>query len=143
MSGNLSYAERQKGINVGEELFEAYCKRQNVRFIHIGFAEKKQDIPKYWELNAYLRNLPDYLVITKDKHFLVMVKGTSNMKQKEIEMIPQFLEWYGSKDVELYYAFCFQDKKNPLFYSPDRVVELYQKAQDKQWTDGKIYRTIF
>ena len=71
-----------------------------------------------------------------------MVKGTGNMKKKEVDMIPQFIEWYGSKEVSLYYAFCFKDK-TVAFRTPDQVIELYQKAEaDKRWTDGVIYRTL-
>ena len=70
-----------------------------------------------------------------------MVKGTGNMKKKEVDMIPQFIEWYGSKDVGLYYAFCFKDKR-VAFRTPDQVIELYQQGEDKRWTDGVIYRTL-
>jgi hypothetical protein len=137
-----TFAERQKGANIGEELFEKYCISKNVRFSRLGFQEKSNEIPNYWQINGYLRNLPDYLVITSTRNFLVMVKGTANMKKTEVQMIPQFLEWYGSKDCSLYYAFCFEGRNTPYFRTPDQVIELYKQGQDKQWTDGKIYRTL-
>ena len=68
-------------------------------------------------------------------------EGTGNLKKTEAEMIPKFLEWYGSEDVCLYYAFCFEGK-DVAFRTPDQVMQLYQEGYDKQWPDGKIYRTI-
>lgn len=137
-----SFKERQLYPNIGEQLFEAYCIKKGVQFFKVGFNEKTGEIPQYWKLSKYIRNLPDYFVVTENKTFLVMVKGTGNLKKTEAEMIPKFLEWYGSEDVGLYYAFCFEGQKNPLFMTPSRVLELYQQGSDKQWTDGKIYRTL-
>lgn len=142
MNGNNSFAERNAGANLGEELFEQYCKEKQVFFKRLGFDEKKQQIPRFWEINPMVRNLPDYFVATNSCSMLVMVKGTANLKQSEVKMIPLFLEWYHSKNCELYYAFCFKGQKKPLFMTPSRVIELYQGATDKQWSDGVIYRTL-
>lgn len=142
MNGSNSYTERQSVANRGEKLFEEYCKSKQIFCKKIGFEEKNSDIPNYYKLNPYLRNIPDYIVVTKTRTFLVMVKGTANMKKKEVDMIPQFIEWYGSKEVSLYYAFCFHDRNKPAFRTPDQVIELYQGATDKQWSDGVIYRTL-
>ena len=137
-----SFQERQLHPNTGEILFEQYCNDRNVFFKRLGFDEKNNPLPFFYLINPLLRNIPDYYVVTKDRAFLVMVKGTGNMKKKEVDMIPQFIEWYGSKDVGLYYAFCFKDKR-VAFRTPDQVIELYQKAEvDKRWTDQVIYRTL-
>jgi hypothetical protein len=136
-----TFAERQKHPNTGEMLFEQYCKEKQVFYRRLGFDEKNDPLPFFYGINPLVRNLPDYYVATKTRGFFVMVKGTANMKKKEIQMIPQFMEWYGSRDVALYYAFCFEDKK-VAFRTPDQVIELYQKSSDKQWNDGVIYRTL-
>ena len=136
-----SFKERQLSPNIGEQLFEAYCIKKGVQFLRLGFDEKNNPIVRFWEINPCIRNLPDYFVVTENKTFLVMVKGTANLKKTEAEMIPKFLEWYGSENVGLYYAFCFADK-GIAFRTPDQVLKLYQQAKDKQWTDGKIYRTL-
>jgi hypothetical protein len=141
MNGNNSFAERNAGANLGEELFEQYCKEKQVFFKRLGFDEKKDKISEFYKLPTYIRNLPDYLVVTPKGHRLIMVKGTANIKQAEVNMIPLFLEWYYSKDCPLYYAFCFKDKKI-AFRTPDQVIELYQGATDKQWSDKVIYRTL-
>ena len=141
MNGNNSFAERNAGANLGEELFEQYCIEKQVFFKRLGFDEKKQQIPRFWEINPMVRNLPDYFVATNSRSMLVMVKGTANIKQSEVKMIPLFLEWYHSKSCPLYYAFCFKDKKI-AFRTPDQVIELYQGATDKQWSDKVIYRTL-
>ena len=142
MNGNNTFLERNKEPSKGEVLFEKYCASKNIQFVRLGFDQHSARIENFYKINPLIRNLPDYLVITSTRNFLVMVKGTANMKKTEVQMIPQFLEWYGSKDCSLYYSFCFEGRNTPYFRTPDQVIELYKQAQDKQWTDGKIYRTL-
>jgi hypothetical protein len=142
MNGNNSYKERNSGINLGEELFEQYCRSKNVFFRRLGFDEKKDAIPNFFDVSPFIRNLPDYLVVGNKGTKLVNIKGTANLKKSEVMMIPQFLEWYHTKECPLWYAFCFKGESKPFFITPDRVIELYQDATDKQWNDGKIYRTL-
>lgn len=56
-------------------------------------------------------------------------------------MLPLFLEWYSSKECQLVYAFCFKDTAPKLVY-PEKIIELYKVEQDKQWSDGIVYRTL-
>lgn len=142
MNGNNSYKERNSGINLGEELFEQYCIEKQVFFRRLGFDEKKDSIPHFYSVSPLVRNIPDYLVVGNKGSKLVSVKGTANIKQSEVKMIPQFIEWYHTKDCPLWYAFCFKGESKPFFITPDRVIELYQQGTDKQWNDGKIYRTL-
>lgn len=142
MNGNNSYQERNSGRNLGEELFEQYCTEKQVYFKKVGFDEKNNAIPHFYRLNPFIRNLPDYLVISDKGSRLVNIKGTANIKKIEVNMIPQFLEWYHSKECPLWYAFCFEGQNTPTFRTPDQVIELYQKEQDKQWSDGVKYRTL-
>lgn len=142
MNGNNSYLERNSGKNLGEELFEQYCIEKQVYFKRLGFDEKNDSIPHFYRINPLLRNLPDYLVIGNKGSKLVNVKGTANFKKSEVSMIPQFLEWFNSKECPLIYAFCFKGERKPFFMTPDRVIELYQEATDKQWNDGVTYRTL-
>ena len=142
MNGNNSYKDRQSVENTGEQLFEEYCRLRNVQCQRLGFDEKNNPIPHFYRISSFIRNLPDYLVVSENRTFLVMVKGTNNIKKTEIDMIPLFLEWYESKECRLYYAFCFKDANKPTFRTPDQVIQLYQQATDKQWSDGKIYRSL-
>lgn len=142
MNGNNSYLERNSGINLGEELFEQYCIEKQVFFRRLGFDEKKDPIPNFYSINSFIRNIPDYLVVGKKGSRLVNIKGTANFKKSEVAMIPQFIEWYNSKDCPLIYAFCFEGQNTPTFRTPDQVITLYQDGQDKQWSDGVIYRTL-
>jgi len=142
MNGNNSYAERNSGTNIGEELFEQYCKTKEVFFRRIGFDEKSSPVPNFYTINPFIRNIPDYFVSSNNGTKLVSVKGTRNIKESEVAMIPQFIEWYHSKDCPLWYAFCFKGESNPFFITPDRVIELYQQATDKKWKDGTKYRTL-
>lgn len=142
MNGNSSYLERNSGVNLGEQLFEQYCIEKQVYFRRLGFDEKDGSIPHFYRLSPFIRNLPDYLVIGNKGSKLVNVKGTANFKKSEVNMIPQFLEWFNSKECPLIYAFCFKGERKPFFMTPDRVIELYQQAIDKQWNDGVTYRTL-
>lgn len=142
MNGNNSYVDRNKEPSKGELLFEQYCKEKNVQCIRLGFDQHKDPINNFHHINPLLRNIPDYFVATSGRQFLVMVKGTANIKKKEVDMIPLFMEWYATKEVPIYYAFCFEGQKKPLFMTPSRVITLYQQGVDKQWNDGVKYRTL-
>ena len=142
MNGNNSYTERNSGRNIGEELFEQYCINKQVSFKRIGFDEKNDPIPNFYSINPFVRNIPDYIVFGDKGTKLVNIKGTANIKESEVRMIPQFIEWYHTKECPLWYAFCFADKNTPYFRTPDQVITLYQQGVDKQWNDGKIYRTL-
>jgi len=142
MKNIASFLDRQKLVNHGEILFENYCAKMNYKYWRIGFDEKHNEIDHYWKLNAMIRNLPDYIVDTGKHTFVVNVKGTGNFKQLEVKMIPLFLEWFSTKEAPLIYAFCFTDQK-PIMVYPEKVIELYDQAGiDKQWQDGKIYRSL-
>ena len=142
MNGNNSYTERNSGRNIGEELFEQYCINKQVFFRRLGFDEKNDPIPNFYSINSFIRNLPDYLVVGNKGTKLVNIKGTANIKESEVRMIPQFIEWYHTKECPLWYAFCFKGESIPFFMTPDRVIQLYQQATDKQWNDGVTFRTL-
>lgn len=141
MNGNNTYQDRQTVANTGEILFEQYCKDKNVFFTRFGFDEKNKSLPFFYGINPLVRNLPDYYVASKTRGFFVMVKGTANIKKKEVDMIPQFLEWYSTKEVSLYYAFCFKDQP-VIFKTPHQIIELYEQSEDKKWPDGVVYRNL-
>jgi hypothetical protein len=142
MNGNNSYQQRNSGVNLGEQLFEEYCAKRQVFFRRLGFDEKNDPVPNFYTINPLVRNLPDYIVANDKGSKLVSVKGTANFKKTEVMMIPQFMEWYHTKDCPLWYAFCFSGQNTPTFRTPDQVIQLYQDVEDKQWNDGVIYRTL-
>jgi hypothetical protein len=141
MNGSNTYSDRNSVSNRGEVLFEQYCKNEGIFCSRVGFDEKNQKIPRFFNLNSCMKNLPDYYLNIKEKSWLVMVKGTGNIKQDEFELIPKFIEWYSDATSPLIYAFCFSGY-TPLLLSPKKVIELYNKSTDKQWSDGKIYRNL-
>ena len=145
MIGNSgqAYADRVKTIkNDGEYLFEKFCTISGTQFHRIGFDEHENSVPNYWRLGNLLRNLPDYVINTKNKTFVVAVKGTDNFKQKEFELLPKMVEAFSSKEAPLIYAFCFKEKQAPIWVKPSEIIELYNKSQDQQWHDGVIYRNL-
>lgn len=141
MNGSNTYEQRQTVVNKGELIFEAYCNEMGYDFKRLGFDEKNDNVDGFFNLNPMLRNLPDYLVTTKDGMFVVNVKGTANFKKKEIDMLPLFTEWFSSKKAPLVYAFCFEGQKPKLIY-PEKLIELYKKSEDRVWSDGVVYRNL-
>lgn len=140
-TGKSTYQERQSARNTAEFLFEYYCAEKEYEIKRIGFDEKNNSVSNFFRLNKLLRNIPDYVVNTKDKTFVVNVKGTGNFKSKEIELLEELQNTYGSAEAPLIYAFCFVGKEPKLVY-PSKIVELYNKAEDKKWSDGVMYRNL-
>jgi hypothetical protein len=142
MNGNNTYKERQTVKNKGELLFEEYCKSKGHKFYKIGFSEKTNEIEKYYIINKYIRNIPDYFVESAKGCFVVNVKGTGNFKQEEIEMLPFFVKNYSTKECPLIYAFCMENQ--PVYIlRPKQLMEKYYRAEDKVWeSDGKVYRNL-
>jgi len=141
-AGN-SYLERvSTAKSDGEALFENYCLINNSQFQRLGFDEKNNNVPVFWRVNAILRNLPDYVINSKGKTFVVAVKGTENFKQKEFELLPKMVEAFSSEEAPLIYAFCFKEKQGPIWVKPNEIIDLYNKAQDQKWNDGVIYRNL-
>ena len=115
MNGSNTYQDRQTVANAGEVLFELYCKEMGYTTNRLGFDEKNASVDKFYNLNAMLRNLPDYIVNTKNETFVVCVKGTANFKKKEIDILPLMTEWFSSPKAPLVYAFCFTGQKPKLW----------------------------
>jgi hypothetical protein len=142
-TGNHSYTERIQGTNLGEELFEAYCESKGFHLTRIGFDEHKANVPNFFNLNPYIRNIPDYIVNTEDGTFVVNVKGTDCFKQSEYRLMPEFGEWFSSKNAPLIYAFCFKENDRPILIYPEKIIRLYEEAKiDKKWDDGVIWRCL-
>lgn len=145
MIGNSgqSYSERVKTIkNDGEYLFEQFCNLNHCEFHRLGFDEHENNVPYYWRLSNLLRNLPDYVLNAKGKTFVVAVKGTDNFKKKEFDLLPGMVEAFSSDEAPLIYAFCFKENLSPIWVKPNKIIELYNQAQDQQWHDGVVYRNL-
>lgn len=141
-NGNQSYEGRQSVVNLAEKLFEDWCWYHGHDFVQVGFQEKNKPISDFGKVNVVLRNMPDYLVRINGSLQVVNVKGTANIKQVEINALPMLLEAYSSHHAPLVYAFCFDDRINPIFLYPEKVILLYEQGVDKRWSDGKVYRTL-
>lgn len=141
MNGSNTYSERQKVKNRAEFLFEMYCAEKEYKVARCGFDEKNKNIDNFYFLNPVLRNLPDYVVNTPTQMLVVMVKGTANIKEKEIELLPRLVSCFDNEKAKLVYAFCFLGKE-PKLLSPQKVEALYKNATDKTWHDGVVYRSL-
>ena len=141
MRGSNTYLERQTVANQGEVLFQEWCELHGYQVRRVGFDEKHGNVANFYNLPCLLRNLPDFVIGRDDQTMVVNVKGTGNFKQSEISMMPLFLEWFSSKKAPLMYAFCFAGC-DPLFIYPEKIIDLYEKSKNQQWSDGVVYRNL-
>jgi hypothetical protein len=135
-----SYSDRQKHINIAEELFTEWALKKEYKISRVGFDEKNGYVDCFKYLNIVLRNLPDF-IIERDKCFVVNVKGTGNIKKTEYELIPKLIDCFSTEKAPLIYAFCFRNKE-PIFKFANEVISLYEEKEDRVWSDGVIYRNI-
>ena len=64
MNGTNTYAERNNGINLAEDLFETYCKEKSYFCKRLSFDEKNGKIPNFFNLNILIL----YIIILKKCH---------------------------------------------------------------------------
>lgn len=136
----MSYQERNSADNFAEDFFETYCQNYYIR--RIGFDEKKDSIPEFYNLNPILRNLPDYFVYANGKTFMCNVKGTDNFKEKEFKLLHSFKINFHTKKCPLIYAFCFKENNKPIFKTIDELIILYELSPESQWHDDVVYRNL-
>ncbi len=65
MNASHTYYERNKIKDIGEQLFEKYCKEKNYNVVRLGFDSHKDPIKEFFKINPLLRNIPDYVVEIK------------------------------------------------------------------------------
>lgn len=142
-NGGQDYNERNSvSVNLGEELFLEWAKNKCTFISRLGFDEKNKNVDFFYNINPVLRNIPDFLIINNHRVFLVNVKGTANIKKKEIDLLPRLVEVYSTEKAPLIYAFCFRGCSEPTFMNTDKLLKLYAESEDKIWDDGVVYRTI-
>lgn len=141
-SGSQDYNERNSvSINLGEEIFLEWASRKCTFITRLGFDEKNRNVELFYTLNPIVRNIPDFLIINNHRIFLVNVKGTANIKKKEVDLLPKLIEAYSTEKAPLVYAFCFRGS-DPIFMNTEKLLKLYSESEDKKWDDGVVYRTI-
>ena len=136
-----SYLERQAVTNTGEDIFIEWAIKEKWNICRLGFDEKNKNVDNFFKLNPLIRNIPDFIVTKKDKIRVINVKGTANIKEKEIKILPKIVEIYSSFDAPLVYAFCFAGRK-PIFKKVNEILELWEQGQNQSWHDGVIYRKL-
>ena len=141
MNNTNTYEERQSVSDIGEELFEQWAKDKGYQINRIGFHSKDDPVPMFHKVNKILRNMPDYILNRDRKTYVVNVKGTANIKNKEIRMLPQLVHSYSTPRAPLIYAFCFKGQ-TPKLMSVETLEQRFNEAEEKAWHDGVLYRTI-
>lgn len=141
-NADQTYQDRQGvGVNIGEEMFEQWCERNRWNCTRLGFDEKFANVGAFCNLNPILRNIPDYVIQRDELTFVVNVKGTANIKEKERLLLPQLIEAYSTQKAPLIYMFSIRNQRMK-FAEAEHIIELYDIESDKKWHDGVVYRTI-
>lgn len=142
MNGDNSYAERNSiATNQGEELFLQWCRDKQVKVNRLGFDEKQDKVDHFYRLPSLIRNLPDFVVTTKDKTVLVNVKGSFNFKTEEYNRLDEFEYHFTSDTCQLFYVIARPDGLTWL--SLDELRRRYNASTiDGIWPDGKRYKTL-
>lgn len=141
MNNTNSYADRQSVIDIGEQMFLDWATQKNWTVNRIGFDSKNDSVPNFFRLNQVIRNLPDFILNTESKTYVVNVKGTLNIKLKEINMLDKLIEAYSNGTAPLIYAFCLKGQE-PILMSTETLQSRFNLAANKTWHDGVVYRTI-
>jgi len=141
MNNTNSYADRQSVIDIGEKMFLDWVAQKNWTVNRIGFDSKNDSVPNFFRLNQVIRNLPDFISNTESKTYVVNVKGTLNIKLKEINMLDKLIEAYSNGTAPLIYAFCLKGQE-PILMSTETLQSRFNLAENKSWHDGVVYRTI-
>ena len=141
MNNTNSYSDRQSVIDIGEQMFLDWATKKNWTVNRIGFDSKNDSVPNFFRLNQVIRNLPDFILNTESKTYVVNVKGTLNIKLKEINMLDKLIEAYSSSTAPLIYAFCLKGQE-PILMSTETLQSRFNLAENKTWHDGVVYRTI-
>lgn len=137
---NNTYEDRMKVSNYAENQFQIYCKKKGLEFYHLGF--DKQKVEHFYLLNPIIRNIPDYVVWNDEKIFLVQVKGSPILKQKEYELFDKMISAYESDKVKLYYAYCFNDDFIFLSFSKMKLIYENEPIILRFENDGKSYKML-
>jgi hypothetical protein len=141
-NADQTYQDRQGvGVNIAEEMFEQWCERNGWNCTRLGFDEKFANVGAFYNLNPILRNIPDYVIQRDERTFVVNVKGTANIKEKERLLLPQLIEAYSTQKAPLIYMFSIRNQRMK-FAEAEHIIELYDIESDKKWHDGVVYRTI-
>jgi hypothetical protein len=142
--GDKSFAERNnRPDNFGEQLFIDHCRNNGLTCHRLGFDEKQELIPNYWNINKVLRQLPDFVVSRPDtgRTGVVQVKGTTKFKQDDYNNLAWAESVYGSPKAQLWYVFAL--KQGIYWLTVTQVADLYRQSnQEGQWPDGKTYRVL-
>ena len=142
--GNQSYEERNnRPDNYGEQLFIDYCRVEGYKLNRIGFDEKQDKVPHFYNLNKLIRQLPDYVCSSpvSGRMAVVSVKGTSKFKEEDYNSLNWMEQNYSSPKAPLRFVFAIRGQIH--WRTVQEVAELYRTSTEEgQWPDGKRYRVL-
>lgn len=141
-NGNQSYTERNaRTINLGEQLFEDWCKSNEYGCYRIGYDEKTGIIDGWYKVAQSIRQMPDYLVTKGNRMAVVSVKGTLKFKAQDFNRLDWYEETYGTDECP--FRFVFSTRDRIIWLTTAQVREAYEASTNVGvWPDGKQWREL-
>ncbi len=133
--GTNSYQERNSNINIAEIRFENWCKEKNIQFWRMGFDEKNNRVPRFWDVHPVVRSMPDYICVGAQGLTYMHVKGTNKIKINDLMM---YERWHTDlcQDVGMRIVFCF-DGEEPIFLKWHELKQKLTGCEIKEWPNDK------
>ena len=141
-NGEQSYSQRNaRSINLGEQLFEAWCNTNGMKLRRLGLDEKEALVPGWHKLNPVIRQMPDYIAMKDDRQAVVSVKGTLKFKAQDYDRLSWFEDMYASQDCPL--RFVIATTRGITWLSTDELRQAYEASTNQGvWPDGKAWREL-
>jgi hypothetical protein len=141
-NGNQSFSQRNaRSVNLGEQLFESWCKTNQYSLHRLGYDEKTGPIDGWFKMSLIIRQMPDYLVKKDNRLAVVSVKGTLKFKTEDYDNLTWFEDMYATQQCPL--RFVIARTNGITWLSTDELRQAYEASTNHGvWPDGKAWREL-
>lgn len=141
-NGYQSYEQRNaRAVNLGEQLFEAWCKENDYGCHRLGYDEKTGIIPGWHKVAQTIRQMPDYLVTKENRLAVVSVKGTLKFKEQDYKRLDWYEQTYATPDCP--YRIVIATTRGIIWLTTAQVRQAYETSTNHgTWPDGKSWREL-
>lgn len=141
-NGHQTYEERNaRTVNLGEQLFEAWCSENDYECYRLGYDEKTGIIPGWHRVAQTIRQMPDYLVKKGDRMAVVSVKGTLKFKDQDYKRLDWYEQTYATDSCP--FRIVIARPNGMTWLTTEHVRQAYEASTNHGvWPDGKAWREL-
>ena len=138
MSNHTQNFEERKKNNTAEIYFEEFAKNKNLIYEKFGFDQLNSGIKgrDFNKIPKFIRNRPDYIVISNKARFVEVKGGTDIIRMKESDL-ESYEKW--NKKMDVYYFFYLSHYNTHRWKKHTEVMELIKKCDKGQFHDHTKY----